>query len=47
LFTPERVVAALGPDQWRIAVADAPTRAWAREEGTVTVTDTVVLATRR
>jgi 2-polyprenyl-3-methyl-5-hydroxy-6-metoxy-1,4-benzoquinol methylase len=47
LFTPERVVAVLDPDQWRIAVADAPTREWAREEGTVTVTDTVVLATRR
>ena len=47
LFTPERVVAALDPDEWEIRVADAPTREWAREDGVVTVTDSVVLAVRR
>jgi SAM-dependent methyltransferase len=47
LFTPERVVAALPADEWEVRVAAAPTREWARESGTVTVTDTVVVATRR
>lgn len=47
LFAPERVVAALDPEGWEIKVADAPTREWAREEGVVTVTDSVVLAVRR
>lgn len=47
LFTPERVVEALGTDDWDIRVAAAPTREWVREEGTATVTDSVVLAVRR
>ncbi len=47
LFTPERVVQALGTDDWEIRVAAAPTREWVREEETATVTDTVVLAIRR
>jgi SAM-dependent methyltransferase len=47
MVTPERVVAALDPEEWEFRVADAPTREWAREEGVVTVTDSVVLAVRR
>jgi SAM-dependent methyltransferase len=47
LFTPERVVAALPADEWEVRVAAAATREWARESGTVTVTDTVVVALRR
>jgi 2-polyprenyl-3-methyl-5-hydroxy-6-metoxy-1,4-benzoquinol methylase len=47
LFTPARVVEALGTDDWEIKVAAAPTREWVREEETATVTDTVVLAIRR
>lgn len=47
LFTPERVVTAIGTDAWEIRIAAAPTRAWVRDDGTATVTDTVVLAVRR
>ena len=47
LFTPERVVQSLGSHDWDIRVAEAVTRDWAREEGTVTVTDSVVVAVRR
>jgi SAM-dependent methyltransferase len=47
LFTPERVVQALGADDWDVRIAAAPTREWVRDEGPVTVTDTVVVAVRR
>ena len=47
LFTPERVVEALGADDWDIRVADTPTRTQVIDERPVTVTDTVVLAVRR
>ena len=47
LFTPEQVTAVLAPDEWQIEVADAPTREVEGESGPVTVTDSVVLATRR
>ena len=47
LFPPERVVEALDADAWEIRVAEAPTREWVRDDGAVTVTDTVVLALRR
>ena len=47
LFTPERVVAALDPEEWEIRVADAPTREQVIDERAVTVTDTVVVAVRR
>lgn len=47
LFTPERVVEALAAAEWDVRVAAAPTREWVRDDGPVTVTDTVVLAIRR
>ena len=47
MFPPERLVDALGDDDWDIRVADAPTREWVRDAETLTVTDTVVLAVRR
>ena len=47
LFTPDRVVQALGVDAWDIRVADTPTRTQVIAERAVTVTDTVVLAVRR
>jgi SAM-dependent methyltransferase len=47
LFTAERVVEAIGTDDWEIKVAAAPTREWVHDGATETVTDTVVVATRR
>jgi len=47
LFTPDKVVAALPADEWRVEVADAQTREVSDGEGMVTVTDTVVVAIRR
>ncbi|MDQ4054443.1 MAG: class I SAM-dependent methyltransferase [Actinomycetota bacterium] len=47
LFTPERVVEALDPEEWEIRVADAMTREQVIDERAVTVTDTVVVAVRR
>ena len=46
LFTPEDVVAALDPTQWEVRYADAPTRQMEREDDSVTVRDSVVLAVR-
>ena len=47
LFTPEQVTAVLDPEEWQIEVADAPTREVQSEDDPITVTDSVVLATRR
>jgi len=47
LFPPERVVEALGEDDWEIKVAATPTRQQVIDGRPVTVTDTVVLAVRR
>jgi 2-polyprenyl-3-methyl-5-hydroxy-6-metoxy-1,4-benzoquinol methylase len=47
LFTPERVVDALGTDDWDIRVNATPTRQQVIDGTPVTVTDTVVLAVRR
>jgi 2-polyprenyl-3-methyl-5-hydroxy-6-metoxy-1,4-benzoquinol methylase len=47
LFTPEKVVAALVPEQWDVQTAGAPTREVDGPDGPVVVTDTVVLAERR
>jgi SAM-dependent methyltransferase len=47
LFTPDKVVAALDPQEWDVLTAGAPTREVTGPDGTITVTDTVVLAARR
>lgn len=47
IFTPEQIVALLPEDEWEIRVADAPTRAHLTDDGSVTLTDSVVLAVRR
>jgi SAM-dependent methyltransferase len=47
LFPPDRVVDALDETAWDVTVADAQTRPVTGPDGPVTVTDTVVLATRR
>jgi SAM-dependent methyltransferase len=47
LFTPDKVVAALAPEDWDVRTADAQTREVTGPEGPVTVTDTVVVAVRR
>ena len=47
LFAPERVTALLDLREWRIEVADAPTREVESEGRQVVVTDSVVLASRR
>lgn len=47
LFAPEQVTALLDPEAWEIEVADAPTCEVEGEDGPVTVTDTIVLATCR
>jgi SAM-dependent methyltransferase len=47
LFPPERVVAALPDSDWDVTLAEGQTRPVTGPDGPVTVTDTVVLATRR
>ncbi|MGO4257449.1 class I SAM-dependent methyltransferase [Marmoricola sp. RAF53] len=47
LFTPEKVVAALDPDEWEVVLAEAQTRPSHRPDGPATATDSVVRAVRR
>jgi SAM-dependent methyltransferase len=47
LFAPHQVAELLDDAEWQVQVSDAPTREVDREGRQVTVTDTVVLATRR
>jgi 2-polyprenyl-3-methyl-5-hydroxy-6-metoxy-1,4-benzoquinol methylase len=48
LFTPEQVVALLGPDEWEVEVSGTPQREVTTADGAqVMVTDTVVRALRR
>jgi 2-polyprenyl-3-methyl-5-hydroxy-6-metoxy-1,4-benzoquinol methylase len=48
LFTAEQVAAVLGPDEWQIAVCDAPERQALDPDGQpVTIRDAVLRATRR
>jgi SAM-dependent methyltransferase len=47
LFAPDKVVAALPPDDWEIHTAEAQTREVPGPDGPATATDAVVLAVRR
>jgi SAM-dependent methyltransferase len=47
LYTPADIVAVLPPDRWEIRLADALTRPHRKDDGPVTVTDSVVVAVRR
>lgn len=47
LFGPEKLVAVLPPADWEVLVAEAPTRDFETDDGTVTVRDSVVLARGR
>jgi SAM-dependent methyltransferase len=47
MFSPERVVEILDPEQWEVVTQAAPTREMAGDEGPVAVRDTVVRAVRR
>ncbi len=47
LFTPDKVVATLDPEQWEVLVCDTPTRESHHDHGPSEVTDSVVLAVRK